>query len=60
MLRAWKAPMTRPTRDIDLLAYVDNSIENLESIVRSICTVPVPDDGLKLPESLCFCWFLRN
>ena len=51
MLRAWKAPMTRPTRDIDLLAYVDNSVDNLETIVRSICTVPVPDDGLRFDES---------
>lgn len=51
MLRAWKAPMTRPTRDIDLMAYVDNSVENLEAIIRVICTTPVPDDGIRFDSS---------
>lgn len=46
MLRVWDAPMTRPTRDIDLLGYTENSIEFLEDIVRAICTLEVEDDGL--------------
>ncbi|MCP4200246.1 MAG: nucleotidyl transferase AbiEii/AbiGii toxin family protein [Proteobacteria bacterium] len=39
-------PFARPTRDIDLLGHVDNSVENLEDIVRSICVVDVDDDGM--------------
>ena len=39
MLRAWMAPLSRPTKDIDLLGKVDNKIETLEQIVRDCCTV---------------------
>ncbi len=46
LLRVWDAPMTRPTRDIDLLGYTDNSIDSLEDIVRAICALKVEDDGL--------------
>ncbi len=46
MLRVWETPDTRPTRDIDMLGYVDNSVENLEDISRHICSIEVEDDGL--------------
>jgi hypothetical protein len=39
--------MSRPTRDIDLLGYVENEVLVLESIVREICTIGVEDDGLR-------------
>lgn len=26
MLRVWDAPMSRPTRDVDLLGHLDNSV----------------------------------
>lgn len=47
MLRVWGAPGSRPTRDIDLLAFLDNEIELLESITRDACMVDVDDDGLR-------------
>lgn len=46
MLRAFNAPMIRPTKDIDLLGSADNSIENIEDVVRDVCTVSVVDDGI--------------
>ena len=47
MLRVWGAPGSRPTRDIDLLGYVDNEIEPLETIVREVCGIGAEDDGLR-------------
>lgn len=51
MLRVWKAPLTRPTKDADLLGRTSNTPENLESIVRAVCAVTVPADGLRFDES---------
>ena len=45
MLRVWGTPESRPTRDIDLLGFVNNEITNLETIAREICTIDVEDDG---------------
>jgi len=47
MLRVWGAPGSRPTRDIDLLGYVDNEIETLEAVVREVCVVDVEEDGMR-------------
>lgn len=46
MLRVWAAPLTRPTLDIDMLAQVANTSENLRRIMREAVAVPVADDGL--------------
>ena len=46
MLRVWEAPASRPTRDIDLLGYVDNEIGTVTRIMREVCAIPVQDDGL--------------
>lgn len=46
MLLVWKLPVTRPTRDIDLLGRMGNDLENVRAIVAGICQVPVEDDGM--------------
>lgn len=46
LFRVWGIPDSRATRDIDFLAYVDNSPENLAAIFREVCTIDNPDDGL--------------
>ena len=46
LFRVWDIPDSRATRDIDFLAYVDNSPENLAAIFRKVCTIDDPDDGL--------------
>lgn len=43
---AWGAPLHRPTRDMDLLAYTSNAVEDVLEIVKSICATVVEPDGL--------------
>ncbi len=47
MLLVWDLPVTRPTRDIDLLGRVGNDLENIQRIIASICEVPAEDDGME-------------
>jgi predicted nucleotidyltransferase component of viral defense system len=42
----WTGEMHRPTRDLDLLGFGDPSQERLRDVFRSLCAVPVDDDGL--------------
>ena len=37
LFTAWQAPMYRPTRDIDLLGRLDNSLEGIAGVFRDIC-----------------------
>ena len=46
MLSAWKAPATRPTRDIDFLARMENSVEAVLQVVAEVCEHVVEPDGL--------------
>lgn len=53
LFRVWDVPDSRATRDIDFLAYLDNSPENLAAIAREVCAVSHPDDGLSFdPDSV--------
>ena len=47
LFRVWDIPDSRATRDIDFLAYLDNSPANLAAIVRDVCALDDCDDGLK-------------
>jgi len=42
----WLDDLLRPTRDLDLLAYGDDDLTAMERVLREVCAVPVPDDGL--------------
>ncbi|MCC5828357.1 MAG: nucleotidyl transferase AbiEii/AbiGii toxin family protein [Phycisphaeraceae bacterium] len=46
MLNVWNAPMTRVTRDIDLLGRFSNDLDRVADVVRVVCSVAVEDDGL--------------
>ena len=47
MLRAWEAPLARPTMDVDMLGgQTANTIENLERIVRECCAIEAEDGVL--------------
>lgn len=51
MFRVWEGPLSRPTRDVDLLGRLNHSVENLVAVVREICAQEVPqDDGLVFHE----------
>lgn len=43
---AWGAPMSRSTRDIDLLGYGNKQLEHLTMIMKAVCTNEVINDGL--------------
>ena len=46
MLTAWRAPTTRPTRNIDLLGHMTNSVAAVTDTIRAVCTQEVEPDGL--------------
>lgn len=53
MLVAWRAPIVRATRDIDLMARTSNDLDNIKNIIAEICAEPVPEDGVVFdPESI--------
>jgi predicted nucleotidyltransferase component of viral defense system len=43
---AWGAPLGRSTRDVDLLAYTGNAIDEVVTIFKAICTQSVEADGM--------------
>jgi len=47
LLRVWDISSVRPTRDIDLLGYHDNTPDEIASVVSEICTTFVENDGLE-------------
>jgi hypothetical protein len=46
LLRVWDTPVTRVTRDIDLLAKLSNDPGQVREVVRGVCDVVVEEDGL--------------
>lgn len=53
MLLVWRAGVTRPTRDIDLLGRMSNDLEAVRTVIAEVCRQPVDDDGLSFdPDSV--------
>jgi hypothetical protein len=46
MLRAWNAPASRPTKDIDLLGRMENTVDAVVPVFRDVCGQEVEPDGL--------------
>lgn len=46
LFTVWRIPERHTTRDIDFLARFDNQVENIETVVRSVCDLVVEPDGL--------------
>jgi hypothetical protein len=46
LLTAWKAPVTRPTMDIDLAGKTSNELEHIRSVVAELCRLKTEADGL--------------
>lgn len=46
LLSAWQAPISRPTRDIDLLGKTDNSVDAIVQLMTEIGQSDVIDDGM--------------
>ena len=53
LFRIWDTPDSRATSDIDFLAYLDNSPDDLAAIIRDVCATNSLDDGLVFdPETV--------
>ncbi len=46
MLSVWKAPLSRPTMDIDFLGKIDNNVEAIIAVTEDICRRKVEPDGI--------------
>jgi len=53
LLTAWRGPLSRPTMDIDLAGKTSNDLAHIESVIRDVCGVAAPPDGLEFnPTSI--------
>jgi len=50
LFRVWSDEPHRPTMDLDLLGYGDDSDERIADVFRGICQMNVEDDGLVFDE----------
>lgn len=46
LFTTWGGPASRPTKDIDLLARMENSVEAVTTVVKEVCNLKVKPDGL--------------
>jgi hypothetical protein len=46
MFNVWRAPTSRPTKDIDLLGHMESNVEALAAVMRDVCSQPVEADGI--------------
>jgi predicted nucleotidyltransferase component of viral defense system len=46
MLSVWKAPLSRPTMDIDFLGKIDNNVKVVIAATKDICRQKVDPDGI--------------
>ena len=46
LLTAWRAPLSRPTMDIDLLGRTSNNLDVIQAVIRDVCSVETTPDGI--------------
>jgi hypothetical protein len=46
MFTVWRAPASRPTKDIDLLGHMANTLDAVVPAIRDVCNQAVEPDGL--------------
>jgi predicted nucleotidyltransferase component of viral defense system len=47
MFTVWGTPQSRATRDIDLLARAENSVDAMSGMIKDVCRQPVESDGVE-------------
>jgi predicted nucleotidyltransferase component of viral defense system len=47
LLTAWRAPVSRPTMDIDLAARTRNELDHIAKLVSTVCGVVTEPDGIE-------------
>jgi hypothetical protein len=50
LLTAWRAPMSRPTIDIDLAGRTSNDLDHVRSLMADVCRVKTTPDGIEFDE----------
>jgi predicted nucleotidyltransferase component of viral defense system len=51
LLTAWRAPVARPTMDIDLAGKTNNELEHIRSLVGEVCEFATEPDGIEFPAA---------
>jgi len=51
LLTAWRAPLSRPTVDIDLAGQTSNELEHIAEIVRAVCATVAEPDGIEFVQA---------
>jgi len=46
LLLVWGEEVARPTRDIDFTGYGSSRIDDVSSVIRDICSIACPEDGI--------------
>jgi hypothetical protein len=46
LLTAWRAPLSRPTMDIDLAGRSSNELDHIRSLIGDVCVVTAEPDGI--------------
>ena len=52
MFNVWGMANFRPTRDVDLLGHVTNTLEHIKSLFEDVCRLEVPSDGLEFDKNV--------
>ena len=52
LLTAWRAPVARPTMDIDLAGKTNNELEHIRSLVGEVCETATEPDGIEFAAGL--------
>lgn len=47
LLTAWRAPMSRPTIDIDLAGRTSNELDHIHALLVEVCTAKTEPDGIE-------------
>ena len=47
LLTAWRAPLSRPTIDIDLAGRTDNQLDHIKELFGIVCEIDVDPDGIQ-------------
>lgn len=51
LLTAWRAPLSRPTIDIDLMGRTSNELAYIETVAREVCSAESDADGVEFDSA---------
>lgn len=51
LLTAWRAPLSRPTMDIDLAGRTNNQLDHIKEVIGVVCEFAVDPDGIEFNRS---------